>query len=112
MSSRYCLTLDLKNDPELIRQYEEYHRKVWPEVIESIKGSGIIDLQIFRLDTRMCMVMEVDDGFSFEKKGAADKANKKVQEWEELMWTFQQAVPGSGPGEKWRLMNKIFDLND
>ncbi len=27
------------------------------------------------------------------------------------MWNCQQAIPGSKPGEKWRLMDKIFALN-
>jgi L-rhamnose mutarotase len=59
---------------------------------------------------RLFMIMEVDDSFSFNKKGAMDAANPKVQEWEQLMWKYQQALPGSKPGEKWVLMNKIFEL--
>jgi L-rhamnose mutarotase len=109
---RYCLTLDLKNDPELIREYEEHHRKIWPEIVDSIKGSGIIGMEIYRLGTRLLMVMEVNDDFSFEKKAKADSINEKVQEWEQLMWDYQQPLPGAAKGEKWILMNKIFDLND
>ncbi len=107
---RYCLTLDLKDDPELIAEYERFHVDVWPEIKESIRSSGIESMQIYRFSNRLCMIMEVNDGFSFEKKAAADAANVKVQEWEKLMWKFQQAVPGSKPGEKWVLMNKIFEV--
>src|SRR5665647_2349721 len=110
--TRYCLTLDLKNDPELISQYEQYHKEVWPEIISSIKDSGITHMQIYRYDTRLFMIMEVTDDFSFEKKQQADEANSKVQEWEELMWKYQQALPGTAAGEKWKLMDKIFDLNE
>jgi len=110
--TRYCLTLDLKNDPELISQYEQFHKEVWPEIISSIKDSGITHMQIYRYDTRLFMIMEVTDSFSFEKKQQADNANAKVQEWEELMWKYQQALPGSAAGEKWKLMDKIFDLNE
>ncbi|MGH2563465.1 MAG: L-rhamnose mutarotase, partial [Ginsengibacter sp.] len=74
---RYSLTLDLKNDPELIRQYEKHHEQVWPEIINSIKDSGIINMQIFRYETRLFMIMEVNDDFSFEKKQQADKVNTK-----------------------------------
>ena len=109
---KYFLTLDLKNDPELIRQYEEYHKNVWPEIISSIKNSGIEDMQIYRYETRLFMVMEVNDSFSFEKKQNADAENEKVQEWETLMWKYQQPLPGSAEGEKWKLMDKIFQLND
>lgn len=107
---RYCLALDLKDDPALIREYEEHHKAVWPEIIQSIKGSGIQSMEIYRTGVRMFMIMEVSNEFSFEKKSAMDAANPKVQEWEELMWKYQQALPGSAKGEKWRLMDKIFEL--
>lgn len=57
------------------------------------------------------MVMEVADNFSFEAKAQADEANPKVQEWEALMWKYQQALPTAKPGEKWLLMEKIFQLS-
>lgn len=109
---RYCLTLNLKNEPALIRQYEAYHKAVWPEIIGSIKDAGIEQMEIYRLDTRLFMIMEVNADFSFEKKAAADKNNSKVQEWEELMWRYQKALPGAAEGEKWMMMNKIFDLKE
>ena len=107
---RYSLTLDLRNDPELIQQYEEHHKKVWPEIIKSIKNAGIKNMQIYRYGTRLFMMMEVNDDFSFEKKQKADEENEKVREWETLMWKYQQALPNAKPGEKWILMKKIFEL--
>lgn len=107
---RYCLTLDLKNDPELIRQYEEHHRSVWPKIIRSIRESGIENMEIYRYETRLFMIMEVSENFSFEKKAAADSENNIVQQWEELMWKYQQPMAGAAPGQKWILMNKIFEL--
>lgn len=108
--NRYCLALDLVNDPELIAAYEAYHREVWPEIKASISGAGIEKLEIYRIMDRLFMIMEVDETFSFERKGAMDAANPKVQEWEELMWKYQQALPIAKPGEKWLLMDKIFEL--
>ena len=105
---RYCLALDLKADLKLIAEYEQYHKNVWPEIIKSIKDSGIEVLDIYRTGNRMFMIIEANDDFSFEKKAAMDNSNSKVQEWEELMWKFQQPLPGSAPGEKWILMDKIF----
>jgi L-rhamnose mutarotase len=107
---RYCLTLDLKDDPILIAEYEAWHQKVWPEIIHSIRSSGIENMQIYRFANRLFMIMEVNKKFSFEKKRTADAGNAKVQEWEELMWNYQQAIPGVKAGEKWVLMNKIFEL--
>jgi len=110
MNRRYCLTLDLKDDPKLIAEYKKYHESIWPEITESIKQSGIEDLEIYLLGTRMFMIMEVNDSFSFEAKGAADRSNPKVQEWEQLMWKFQKPLPQAKPREKWLLMERIFKL--
>ncbi len=107
---RYCLALDLKDDASLIKEYEEYHKAVWPEILQSIKASGILAMEIYRFNTRLFMIMETDDNFSFEKKQQLDAGNPTVDKWEELMWKYQLAVPGAAPGEKWVLMNKIFSL--
>ncbi|MEQ1588692.1 MAG: L-rhamnose mutarotase [Cyclobacteriaceae bacterium] len=107
---RYCLALDLKDDPALIAEYEDYHRKVWPEIAKSIKDSGIENMEIYRTGNRLFMIMETLDNFSFDKKTKADSTNAKVQEWEQLMWKYQQALPHAMPGEKWVLMDKIFEL--
>ncbi len=110
MNRRFCLTLDLKDDPKLIAEYKRYHEKIWPEITRSIQDSGIEDMEIYLLGTRMFMIMEVNDTFSFEAKGQADRLNPKVQEWEKLMSTFQQLLPQTKPGEKWLLMERVFKL--
>ena len=107
---RYCLALDLKNDPVLIAEYERHHQNVWPEITHSIKSSGINELEIYRTGNRLFMIIEAADEFSFDDKNKNDNANEKVQHWEELMWKYQQALPTAKPGEKWILMDKIFEL--
>ena len=109
---RHCLALDLKADEGLIAEYERYHEKIWPEIAESIRASGIVALEIYRVGARLFMVLEAGDGFSFEQKAALDAANPSVQAWEDLMWRYQQALPMAKPGEKWVLMQKIFDLGE
>jgi L-rhamnose mutarotase len=107
---RYCLALDLKDDPLLIAAYDEYHQAVWPEVIESIKSAGIQALEIYRVANRLFMIIEANSDFSFEQKAAMDAKNEIVQQWEQTMWEYQQALPVAKPGEKWIIMKKIFSL--
>jgi L-rhamnose mutarotase len=109
MVNRYCLALDLVNDQKLIAEYETYHRDVWPEIKKSIRDAGILQMEIYRFSNRLFMIMEVNETFNFADKAAADAANPKVQEWEQLMWKYQQTIPGTKPGEKWVLMDKIFE---
>ena len=109
MSTRFCLALDLRDDPQLIAAYEAHHRAVWPEILASLRRSGILSMEIYRLRTRLVMIVEAADDFSFERKAAADQADPRVQDWEALMWTYQQAVPGGPPAVKWQLMDRIFE---
>jgi L-rhamnose mutarotase len=67
-------------------------------------------MEIYLLGTRMFMVMEVSDRFSFAAKAEADQADPKVREWERLMWKFQQPLPQAKTGEKWLVMARIFKL--
>jgi L-rhamnose mutarotase len=110
MNRRYCLTLDLQDHPQLIAEYKHCHENIWPEITASLRDAGIRDLEIYLRGTRMFMVLDVDESFSFEKKAEADRKNPKVQEWENLMWKFQKALPDAPPGEKWQLMEQIFRL--
>lgn len=107
---RYCLTLDLQDDSHLIAEYKRRHERIWPEITKSVKDAGIEDMEIYLLGTRLFMIVEASDGFSFEAKAEADCRNPKVQEWEKLMWQFQKPLPQAKPGEKWLLMERIFKL--
>ena len=115
MKQRFCLTLDLKDDPQLIAEYKRYHEMIWPEITRSIKDpgikdSGIEDMEIYLLGTRMFVIMEVNESFSFEAQTKADQLNPRVQGWERLMGTFQKSLPQANPDEKWVLMERVFKL--
>ena len=109
----YCLALDLHDDPSLIAEYRKYHEPdtIWPEVVDNIKSQGILRETIFIAGNRMVMILETTDDFSFEAKAAADEANPKMREWEELMWKYQKALPHARPGEKWVQMEEIFAIS-
>ena len=100
MSRRFCLTLDLKDDPKLIAQYKRYHEKIWPEISQSIKDAGIEDMEIYLLGTRMFMIMEVNESFSFEAKNKADRLNPKCRGMGEPHEHVPEIVaPGETGGE-------------
>ena len=109
----YGLTLNLKDDPEIIAQYKHYHRHPWPEPLQGLKEVGILDMKIFLLGRRMFMYMSAVDAFDpdvdFPRYMAA---NPKAKEWDDLMRTFQEKVPEARPGEWWALMEEVFDLQD
>lgn len=110
-TTMHCFVLDLKDDAVLIREYEILHQKIWPEIAQSIHDSGIDKMEIFRAGNRLVMLMHVNERFSFDAKAAADAANPKVQEWEQLMWKYQQALPFAAPGQKWVSASRIFEIS-
>ena len=108
---RHCLMLDLKDDPALIAQYEAHHRAVWPDVLRHLADSGVTSMEIFRLGTRLCMVMETDDArFDAARMARAQVDDPRLAAWETLMWTFQAATPWTPAGEKWVPAERIFDF--
>ena len=110
---RHCLALDLHDDPDLIAQYEAHHRDVWPEVLAHLRAHGVRELEIFRLGTRLVMVMDTDDArFDAGAMADAERADPRLQEWEGLMWHFQKATPWTPTGQKWTPMTPIFRLSE
>lgn len=109
---RYCLALDLKDDPKLIAEYEHWHKaeNSWPEIRKSILDAEILDMQIYRTGNRLFMIMETTDSYKAHKKEQMDTLDPKVLEWEQLMWKFQQPLPWAKEGEKWIIMEQIFQL--
>lgn len=108
---KYCLALDLKNDENKIKAYDDYHKNVWPEIQESLKQAGILVMEIYRTGNRLFMIIQTSSDFSFEKKAALDLANPIVQKWETLMSEFQQRIPWAQQDVKWVLMERVFKFD-
>ena len=105
---RYCQTLELRDDPEMIDQYCEVHRHVWPEIIEGQRQVGILDMQIFRRGRRLFMIMDTVDDFDFERDNARLATLPRQAEWEAYVAKFQGADPNAPSTDKWQLMERIF----
>ncbi len=106
----YGMALDLKDDPPVIAEYMEYHRAVWPDVIEEIRGLGITKMKIFLSGNRLFMYLETPDDFEPVRDFARYMETGRAKEWDELMRTFQQRAPAARPGEWWSSMEEAFDI--
>ncbi len=109
---RYCQTLELHNDAELIAAYVREHKRVWPEVKAGIREVGILDMQIYLLENKLFMIVDVVDDFDWEKDNERLSRLPLQAEWEAYMSKYQQAEPEAASHRKWKRMQKIFGLTD
>jgi L-rhamnose mutarotase len=110
---QYVLTVDLRDDPEAIAAYREHHRRVWPEVVESLRTVGVRNMDIHLLGRRLVMVVVMEDGLDITRAFARHAASSpRVAEWERLMKSLQEPVDGAQPGASWALMDEVFRLDD
>jgi L-rhamnose mutarotase len=109
--SRHVLSVDLKDDPGVVDRYRKHHRRVWPEVVDSLRRVGIREMEIYLLGQRLTMIVETD-GRDLQQCFAEHAASSpKVAEWEALMKSLQQSSPGRH-SDSWTEMECIFRLSD
>ena len=105
---RYCQTLTLVDDEQLIAQYVEAHRHVWPEVIDGQRKVGILSMEIWRSGCSLFMIMDTVDEFDFERDMTRLAGLPRQAEWEAYVSQFQGCAAGASSAEKWQLMERIF----
>ena len=112
-TKRYCMTLDLKDDPKLIEEYEDWHEaeNIWKEVPEGIRKIGILDSEIYRSGTTLFMILTVPVDFDFETQMGILAGLPRQAEWEDFMTKYQASKPGSSSAEKWTKMVRVFKLH-
>lgn len=111
-TKRYCQTLDLRDNPELIAEYRRRHAKeiIWPEVIDGIREVGILEMEIYILGTRLFMIVETPVDFDWDEAMNRLATLPRQGEWEDYMSAFQLAAAGATSNEKWRMMERMFHL--
>ena len=110
--TRHVFTLDLRDDPAAIAEYRRQHERVWPEVIESLRRSGVDEMEIHLLGRRLVMIVEMRDGADYQRAFATHVASSpRVAEWEQMMKGLQERAPGARSGEWWAAMDPVFSLN-
>ncbi|MDR0697919.1 MAG: L-rhamnose mutarotase [Tannerella sp.] len=109
---RYCQTLDLKDDPDLMQEYIKRHSEAcqWPEIREGIRSVGILEMEIYNIGTRLFMIVETPLDFDWDEAFKRLAGLPRQSEWEEYMSIFQQSDPKATSSEKWKLMDRIFYL--
>ena len=105
---RYCQTLTLVDNEEMIAKYVEAHAHVWPEVIAGQREVGIVDMQIFRRGRSLFMIMDTVDSFDFERDMARLATLPRQAEWEAYVSQFQGCPADASSADKWQLMERIF----
>ncbi len=109
--TRYVLTLNLRDDPAVIQTYREYHRRVWPEVLASLRTAGVEQMDIHQLGRRLVMILELTDGLDFRGVFAAHmSSSSRVAEWERLMKSLQEPSPDAPDGDWWAVMEPVFQM--
>lgn len=110
--NRHVLTVDLRDDPETIETYVQYHQHAWPEVLESLRRAGVRAMDIYLLGRRLVMMVELEEGRDLRQTfGAHMAGGPRVAEWERLMKSLQQPAPGAAAGDWWSAMAPVFHLD-
>lgn len=111
-TKRYCQTLDLKDNPELIAAYKKLHSKeqIWHETLTAIRTVGILEMEIYISGNHLFMIIETPADFDWDSAMSKMASLPKQPEWEALTARYQQADPHAGSAEKWKLMERIFHL--
>lgn len=109
---RYCQTLQLKDDPDLIAEYEKWHQSenIWKEITDGLKEVGVIDSEIYRHGTLLVMILTVPVDFDFQVQMEKLAQLPRQAEWEEFMSKYQASDPNAASSEKWVQMKRIFKL--
>lgn len=113
-TKRYCQTLDLKDNPDLIAAYRKLHSQdgIWPEILEGIKKAGVLEMEIYLLGTRLFMIVELPAEADWDEVMRRMGNYPRQAEWEALTAKYQKADSNASSTEKWKLMERIFHLYD
>lgn len=109
---RYCQTLELRDNPELIKEYRRRHSRehAWSEILDGIRQVGILEMELYILGTRLFMIVETPLDFDWDTAMARLATLPRQAEWEDYMAEFQLVKQGLSSAEKWQLMERMFYL--
>ena len=111
---RYVLTLEIINDPELLKEYIKIHAmgQAWPEISNNMKSVGIKDMEIYLWDYRAFLIMDTKPDFDMQRDGEKWSKLRREKEWQQYVAKFQKVDPKSKATEKWIAMDQIRLIRD
>lgn len=111
-TKRYCQTLQLRDDPEMISRYVRCHSEAeaWPEIRRGIREVGILEMEIYIKDNLLFMIVETPLDFEWETAMQRLDTLPRQAEWEAFVALLQGADPNASSAEKWQLMDQMFHL--
>ena len=109
---RYVRTLTLRDDSALIAEYRMRHSRgaIWQEILDGIKAVGILEMEIYRCGRQLVMIVEAPEGFDWDEAMERLATLPRQAEWEAYMAEVQEASAEATSSEKWRRMDRIFNL--
>ena len=110
---RYCKTLTLQDDPQLIKEYRKVHApgSTWPEITQGMIEVGILDMEIYIMGPRLFMIMDTKAEFDHDRAMAELAAMPRQSEWEAFVSRFQKTSSEATADEKWQVMERIYKLD-
>lgn len=110
---RYCKTLKLEDDLQLIEEYKKVHAPgaAWSEITQGMKDVGIIDMEIYIIGTQLFMIMDTVANFNHDEAMTELATKPRQSEWEAYVSRFQKTSADASADEKWQLMERIYKLD-
>lgn len=111
---RFCKTLKLEDDPQLIEDYKKVHAAgaAWPEITQGMIDVGILDMEIYLAGTRLFMIMDTVPDFDHEAAMTELATKPRQSEWEAYVSRFQRTSAEASADEKWQVIERIYKLGD
>jgi len=110
---RFCKTLTLKDDQQLIADYKKVHSpgETWPEITQGMREVGILNMEIYLFGTRLFMIMDTVPDFDHEQAMKVLATKPRQSEWEAYVSRFQNTSAEATADDKWQVMECIYEMN-
>jgi len=97
--------------PELVDEYVERHKAVWPEVRSALRKVGVRNLSLFLSGDLVFMYMEYGGKRPFAEAMAEYVKLPRVAEWEDQMKRYKQVAGGASAETGFSEAREIYHMD-